>query len=363
MMARLIYGMNASLDGFVDHDRFGPDAGLFHPGAAGMGGRRVRAGAGRSGVIAPRRPLDSPGEQPSQQEDGGRQAHENVVAAWTAQAVRMLDDRALFLFPPRVDSRLGSGRFLGIVTVRMLELAVILFLLVFNGWFAMAEIALVSAKKARLQQRADSGHAGAALALRLMQNPERFLSTVQIGITLVGVLAGAFGGASLAGYLVPYLDDLGFTHVELMPVMQHPFGGSWGYHVTSYFAPDSRFGDPDGFRLLVDRLHQAGIGVILDWVPGHFATDEWALARFPRASEHVLSNAARGLVCGRALLAVAASPRLRLDVYVAANAHAMADGRTYLTTWAGPGGVSSLVDAFEALVRFVGGCFFLGVWL
>ena len=86
----------------------------------------------------------------------------------------------------------------------------------------------------------------------------------------------------LADDLVPYLADLGFTHVELMPVMQHPFGGSWGYHVTSYFAPDSRFGDPDGFRRLVDRLHQAGIGVILDWVPGHFATDPWALAQLRR---------------------------------------------------------------------------------
>ena len=86
--------------------------------------------------------------------------------------------------------------------------------------------------------------------------------------------------AELADELPAYVAGLGFTHVELMPVMQHPFGGSWGYHVTSYFAPDSRFGDPDGFRLLVDRLHQAGVGVILDWVPGHFATDEWALARF-----------------------------------------------------------------------------------
>ncbi|UMG92990.1 1,4-alpha-glucan branching protein GlgB [Nocardioides sp. TF02-7] len=80
--------------------------------------------------------------------------------------------------------------------------------------------------------------------------------------------------------LPAYLADLGFTHVELMPIMQHPFGGSWGYHVTSYFAPDSRFGDPDGFRRLVDALHRAGIGVILDWVPGHFATDDWALVRF-----------------------------------------------------------------------------------
>jgi len=84
----------------------------------------------------------------------------------------------------------------------------------------------------------------------------------------------------LADELVGYVADLGFTHVELMPVMQHPYGGSWGYHVTGYFAPDSRFGTPDDFRYLVDRLHQAGVGVILDWVPGHFATDPWALARF-----------------------------------------------------------------------------------
>jgi 1,4-alpha-glucan branching enzyme len=84
----------------------------------------------------------------------------------------------------------------------------------------------------------------------------------------------------LAEELVSYVADLGFTHVELMPVMQHPYGGSWGYHVAGYFAPDSRFGTPDDFRYLVDRLHQAGIGVILDWVPGHFATDPWALARF-----------------------------------------------------------------------------------
>ncbi|WGL51205.1 1,4-alpha-glucan branching protein GlgB [Nocardioides sp. BP30] len=84
----------------------------------------------------------------------------------------------------------------------------------------------------------------------------------------------------LAEELVGYVADLGFTHVELMPVMQHPYGGSWGYHVTGYFAPDSRFGNPDDFKYLVDRLHQAGIGVILDWVPGHFATDPWALARF-----------------------------------------------------------------------------------
>ncbi len=98
----------------------------------------------------------------------------------------------------------------------------------------------------------------------------------------------------LADELPAYVADLGFTHVELMPVMQHPFGGSWGYHVTSYFAPDSRFGDPDGFRLLVDRLHQAGVGVILDWVPGHFATDEWALARFDGTPLYEDPNPQRG---------------------------------------------------------------------
>ncbi len=100
----------------------------------------------------------------------------------------------------------------------------------------------------------------------------------------------------LADALVEYVTWLGFTHVELMPVMEHPFGGSWGYQVTSYYAPSARFGTPDDFRHLIDRLHQAGIGVILDWVPAHFPKDEWALARFdgtplyehpdPRRGEH-----------------------------------------------------------------------------
>ena len=84
----------------------------------------------------------------------------------------------------------------------------------------------------------------------------------------------------LATELVDHVREHGFSHVELMPVMDHPYPPSWGYHVTSYFAPNSRFGHPDDFRHLVDELHSAGIGVLLDWVPGHFATDEWALVRF-----------------------------------------------------------------------------------
>ncbi len=84
----------------------------------------------------------------------------------------------------------------------------------------------------------------------------------------------------LAEHLVNYVKDLGFTHVEFMPVMEHPYVPSWGYHVTGYYAVSSRWGTPDEFRLLVDSLHRAGIGVLLDWVPGHFATDPWALARF-----------------------------------------------------------------------------------
>ncbi|HEV3398481.1 MAG TPA: 1,4-alpha-glucan branching protein GlgB, partial [Actinomycetes bacterium] len=99
-----------------------------------------------------------------------------------------------------------------------------------------------------------------------------------------------------AEQLPAYVEELGFTHVELMPPAEHPFGGSWGYQVSSYFAPTSRHGDPDDFRYLVDALHQAGIGVLVDWVPAHFPKDAFALARFdgtalyehedPRRGEH-----------------------------------------------------------------------------
>ncbi len=98
----------------------------------------------------------------------------------------------------------------------------------------------------------------------------------------------------LAEQLAAHVTELGFTHVELMPVMAHPFAGSWGYQVTSYFAPDSRFGTPDDLRAFVDRLHRAGIGVILDWVPAHFPRDDWALARFDGTALYEHADPRRG---------------------------------------------------------------------
>jgi 1,4-alpha-glucan branching enzyme len=102
------------------------------------------------------------------------------------------------------------------------------------------------------------------------------------------------GWRELAEQLVAHCTDLGFTHVEFLPVLHHPFSGSWGYQVTAFYAPVSTLGDPDDFRALVDALHQAGIGVILDWVPAHFPRDEFALARFDGTALYEHEDPRRG---------------------------------------------------------------------
>ncbi|MDO8363769.1 MAG: 1,4-alpha-glucan branching protein GlgB [Actinomycetota bacterium] len=108
--------------------------------------------------------------------------------------------------------------------------------------------------------------------------------------------AGLRGYRELGDAIAEHVSAMGFTHVELLPVAEHPFGGSWGYQVSGYFAPTARYGSPDDLRAMIDALHRRGIGVIIDWVPAHFPKDDWSLARFdgtalyehadPRQGEH-----------------------------------------------------------------------------
>ncbi len=132
--------------------------------------------------------------------------------------------------------------------------------------------------------------------LQARQNSDALKSPISIYEIHVGSWRKDLGYRELADELIDYLKKMNFTHVEFMPIAEHPFAPSWGYQVTGYYAPTSRFGNPDDLRFLIDKLHQAGIGVILDWVPAHFPKDDWALARFdgeplyehpdPRRGEH-----------------------------------------------------------------------------
>jgi 1,4-alpha-glucan branching enzyme len=119
---------------------------------------------------------------------------------------------------------------------------------------------------------------GAWISRRAQRNP--VLDPMSVYEVHLGSWRPGSSYRQLAVELTDYVVTHGFTHVELLPVAEHPFGGSWGYQVTSYYAPTSRFGTPDDFRALVDALHRAGIGVIVDWVPAHFPKDSWALGRF-----------------------------------------------------------------------------------
>jgi 1,4-alpha-glucan branching enzyme len=98
----------------------------------------------------------------------------------------------------------------------------------------------------------------------------------------------------LAERLVPYVRDLGFTHIELLPITEHPFDGSWGYQTTGWFAPTSRFGTPDDARAFIDAAHNAGLGVIVDWVPGHFPTDDFSLGHFDGTSLYEHADPRKG---------------------------------------------------------------------
>ena len=115
---------------------------------------------------------------------------------------------------------------------------------------------------------------------RLAQNAPVAIYEVHAGSWSPAASMGVDGWDRLADQLVPYVAGLGFTHVELLPIMEHPFGGSWGYQPLGQFAPSSRLGAPEAFARFVDRCHAAGVGVILDWVPAHFPTDSYGLARF-----------------------------------------------------------------------------------
>jgi 1,4-alpha-glucan branching enzyme len=117
---------------------------------------------------------------------------------------------------------------------------------------------------------------------------------VHLGSWRRGAGDAVLGYREIAPQLAEYCKRLSFTHVELLPIAEHPFGGSWGYQVSSYYAPTARYGSPDDLRWFVEHLHQNGIGVIIDWVPAHFPRDEWALAHFDGTALYEHADPRRG---------------------------------------------------------------------
>jgi 1,4-alpha-glucan branching enzyme len=130
------------------------------------------------------------------------------------------------------------------------------------------------------------------LARRATTDP--LSSPVSVYEVHAGSWRQGLGWRELAEELGDHAEELGFTHVELLPVMQHPFGGSWGYQVTGFYAPLATLGAPDDLRAFVDALHARGVGVLLDWVPAHFPRDDWALARFDGTSLYEHADPRRG---------------------------------------------------------------------
>ncbi|MCP2071625.1 UNVERIFIED_ORG: 1,4-alpha-glucan branching enzyme [Pseudomonas lini] len=140
-----------------------------------------------------------------------------------------------------------------------------------------------------MQQRAERHLPAAPLSIY-----ELHAGSWQCEIDEAGEVARQYNWHEMAERLVPYVKDLGFTHIELMPIMEHPFGGSWGYQPLSQFAPTARFGSPDDFAAFVNACHQANIGVILDWVPAHFPTDTHGLAQFDGTALYEYGNPLEG---------------------------------------------------------------------
>lgn len=140
-----------------------------------------------------------------------------------------------------------------------------------------------------MQSRADKQKPSAPLSIY-----ELHVGSWQCELDEAGEVSRQYGWRELAERLVPYVQQLGFTHVELMPIMEHPFGGSWGYQALSQFAPTARFGSPEDFGFFVNALHQANIGVILDWVPAHFPTDTHGLAQFDGTALYEYANPLEG---------------------------------------------------------------------